>query len=120
MTEWKLCQGSGPKPKELDATSSRYVVYERRNIHEETSGDGDMQATYWEYEERTMTQEEYAQYKSITTSAIMQSISSQAADILMGIISDQRTTQVEATIMQAINQQTADIVTTIATMNMGG
>lgn len=59
------CMQEG-KPLEIDTDSSPSVVYQRQNIVEVdavgTEGDVDYNPKHWEYEERTMTRTEYAQY----------------------------------------------------------
>lgn len=68
MTDWKTVNGSQiDQPEEFDTTSSRVVVYQRRNIHRVTvknsMDDSDENTTeQWEYEERTMTPSEYLNY----------------------------------------------------------
>ena len=68
MTDWKTVNGSQvEQPEEFDTTSSRVVVYQRRNIHRVTvknsMDDSDENTTeQWEYEERTMTPSEYLNY----------------------------------------------------------
>lgn len=53
MTEWKTVQGSqAEKPGEFDVGASPTTVYQRRNVR---NVDG-----LWEYDERTMTHEEFA------------------------------------------------------------
>lgn len=62
MTEWKTVRGSqAEKPGEFDAASSPTTVYQRRNVKRVTvdSMDG-AAAELWEYEERTMSHEEFA------------------------------------------------------------
>ena len=57
MKDWRKVHGSQPeKPAEFDTTSSPTTVYQRRNVQRITTEDGEL----WEYEERTMTHEEYA------------------------------------------------------------
>lgn len=57
MTEWKKVQGSQPEtPGEFDTTSSPTTVYQRRNVQRVTVDEAEL----WEYEERTMTHEEFA------------------------------------------------------------
>lgn len=67
MKEWLRVTGSqADRPKEIDTDSSPTTVYLRRGIKEiEISMDaGEEQANTikeWEYEERELTREEYAQ-----------------------------------------------------------
>ena len=69
------------KPTEWDTTSSPTVVYQRKNIEEQTRQgiDGEEDRTVYVYSERTMTQEEYArlqaELESPATKMIMQSMS---------------------------------------------
>ena len=83
MTNWKEVHAS-VKPDELDATSSSFVIYERRNIRQETVRDpmSDTDIIQWVYEERQMDKDEYAQLSSPTTQLIMQNLSDIEADIL--------------------------------------
>lgn len=61
----KWCKSESTiRPNEVDTTSSKKVVYLRKNIVEkqrETEIDGDTQ-TYYEYEEAKLTKEEYEKY----------------------------------------------------------
>lgn len=61
MTEWQVVQGSQEtKPLALDTTSSKVYVYQRRNI-ERVTADCEFGTTeYWQYEERKLTRNEYA------------------------------------------------------------
>lgn len=53
MTDWRKVTGSqDTRPPEYDTQTSSVVVYQRRNIRRT----GDM----WEYDEREMTRDEYA------------------------------------------------------------
>ena len=45
------------KPDELDTTSSKYYVYQRRNFQLISSDDGD----YWQYEELKIPKSDYLQ-----------------------------------------------------------
>ena len=57
MKDWKRVHGSqAEKPAEFDSVSSPVVVYQRRNIKRIETEDSEL----WEYEERTMSHEEYA------------------------------------------------------------
>lgn len=65
MTEWKRVHGSQKeKPLEIDTTSSKYYVYQRRNIERVRYEDETLKTPYelWEYDERKMTFEEYKQF----------------------------------------------------------
>lgn len=62
MTEWKKVQGSqGDMPKEVDTTSSKTLVYLRKNIEQITVYDEmtGSSSTLWQYDEATMTRDEY-------------------------------------------------------------
>ena len=62
MQKWKKVHGSqADKPTEFDTTSSPTTVYQRKNIHriEIENFDG-TKSELWEYDERTMSHEEYA------------------------------------------------------------
>ena len=64
MTDWRKVQGSQPKkPSEFDLTTSSVVVYQRKNIKKVPVKNLDgtnSDTTFWEYEEREMTHEEYS------------------------------------------------------------
>lgn len=80
MTEWKEVHDSrADEPAALDTTSSAVVVYERRNIRQETrevtTGDQPKTVTEWVYEQREYSREEYAALTSPATKAVMQAIS---------------------------------------------
>lgn len=62
MKDWKKVQGSQTEqPAEFDTTSSASTVYQRRNVQRVTVKNQDGTITeLWEYDERTMTFEEYA------------------------------------------------------------
>lgn len=67
MTDYiKVMSSQTEKPLELDATSSKFVVYQRKNITfvEEVTGESEQETVpaHWEYEERKMTKSEYSQY----------------------------------------------------------
>ena len=62
MKNWQRVQGSQVnKPSEFDTTSSPTTVYQRKNIQriEIENMDG-TKSELWEYDERTMTHEEYS------------------------------------------------------------
>lgn len=60
MTDWQLVQGSqNAQPSEWDTTSSATTVYQRRNIQQVSSQIQGKNITVWQYEQRTMTPEEY-------------------------------------------------------------
>lgn len=80
MTNWHEARSSAvEKPLELDTTSSGAVVYERRNIRQETRemnmGNATLSVTEWVFEQREYTQAEYAQMVSPATQSIMQAVS---------------------------------------------
>ena len=62
MKDWEKMQGSqAERPDEFDTTSSPTTVYQRRNVQRVTVNNADgTKAELWEYEERTMSREEYA------------------------------------------------------------
>lgn len=88
MTRWYKSE-SMDKPEEWDTTSSPVVVYQRRNIAEQTrkGHNGEEDRTVYEYEERTMTQDEYAaiqaELESPATKMIMQSMSAIEMSVAM-------------------------------------
>ena len=66
MAEWRLVQGSqSEKPLELDTTSSKFFVYQRKNIQRVTATNDLTEDTYeyWQYEERKLTKDEYARMR---------------------------------------------------------
>lgn len=88
MTDWKEVHDSrAEQPAVLDTTSSTAVVYERRNIRQETkevTTMGEAQTvTEWVYEQREYSREEYAQLTSPATKAIMQAISDVELSVAM-------------------------------------
>lgn len=63
MTEWKKVNGTQKeRPAEVDRHSSPTTVYLRRNIEQVTAvqEEAGETITEWQYEERQMSQEEYA------------------------------------------------------------
>ena len=85
MTDWKTVHGENA-PLELDTVSSVTTVYQRRNIHEyyPVGPEGETSTTpAWEYEERTMTQEEYAMLQSPMMRTLMQTMSDLEVQIAM-------------------------------------
>ena len=56
--EWKRVQGS-VRPPETDTTSSKTLVYLRKNIKEVTKEQDGTTYTAWEYDEATLTRDEY-------------------------------------------------------------
>ena len=76
MSKWKIVHGDS-KPLLIDEHSSQFIVYERRNIQQETIEDPTTGEQYigWVYEEREYTKEEYFQLTNATTQAIMQQLS---------------------------------------------
>ena len=62
MTDWKKVQGSQiERPQEWDTTTSKVVVYQRKNIERITVEDMDGKtAELWQYDEREMSYDEYA------------------------------------------------------------
>lgn len=80
MTDWKKVTGSQEeKPLEFDTSSSRYVVYQRKNIQEvEQENTDGTKVKLWEYEERTLTPEEY---QGIRDSELSQKLAQARADI---------------------------------------
>lgn len=67
MTEYRLAESmQSESPLEIDTTSSPNVVYQRKNIKEVAEqgnvDDFDYKPKHWKYEERELTQDEYAQY----------------------------------------------------------
>ncbi|MBQ7630959.1 MAG: hypothetical protein IJS81_12240 [Selenomonadaceae bacterium] len=60
MTDWQIVFGSqAVKPAELDSTSSKVYVYQRRNIQRVTQTLDDVTSEFWQYEERKLSREEY-------------------------------------------------------------
>nr|DAF92322.1 MAG TPA: hypothetical protein [Myoviridae sp. ctBvM24] len=88
MSEWYKAE-SMDKPEEWDTASSPTTVYQRKNITEQTRKDaeGEDDLTYYAYDERTMSQEEYvalqADLESPATKMIMQQLSSVEMNLAM-------------------------------------
>ena len=61
MTDWKKVRGSqSEKPSEFDTTTSSVIIYQRKNIESITIENMDgTTVDLWEYDERTMSPEEY-------------------------------------------------------------
>ena len=78
VSEWYQAE-SVEKPEEWDTQSSPSVVYQRKNIKETTRTEETETVTIYSYQERTMSQNEYAAYQaeleSPATKMIMQSLS---------------------------------------------
>ena len=73
MTQWKKVQGSqAERPLALDVASSPSTVYQRRNIKCISE---DQQPNLWEYEERTLTREEYVLMESPAFQSVQQALS---------------------------------------------
>lgn len=93
MNDWREIRDSRvDRPAVLDTTSSAAVVYERRNIRQETreiTMGGEVQTvTEWAYEQREYSREEYADMTSPATKAIMQAVSGlelSVAELALGI-----------------------------------
>ena len=62
MKDWKKVHGSqAEQPPEFDTTSSPTTVYQRRNIQRVAIENRDgTKSELWEYDERTMSHDEYA------------------------------------------------------------
>ena len=62
---WKKTRGTQiDKPKSVDDTSSKSVVYIRRNIERKSIYEGTDIVKVWEYEEAQLTPAEYIEYKA--------------------------------------------------------
>ena len=72
MTTWEKVQGSqAERPGEIDTTSSAVYVYQRRNIERITVENMDGSTTQlWQYDERKMSREEYAEMRAENMSAV--------------------------------------------------
>lgn len=86
MTNWQTVRdGAASKPAAIDTTTSAFVVYERKNIRQETAtlgeGDNAITTTEWIYEQREYTREEYEAMRSPATQKIMQAISDLQLDV---------------------------------------
>lgn len=69
MLEYKKSE-STECPKLLDTTSSKRVVYMRKNVIEKQREDADGNAqTYYEYDEAKLTKAEYEEYRKNPDSA---------------------------------------------------
>lgn len=77
------------RPEAIDTTSSKYYVYERKNIRQETrqedtmGGNEPVEITEWVYDERQYTKDEYANLNSASTQMIMQTLSDVQADVAL-------------------------------------
>lgn len=75
MTAWKTAHGDR-EPATLDRTSSSFVVYERKNIRQETVTDMDgTERLEWVYEEREYTKDEYSMMLSPAIQGVQQALS---------------------------------------------
>lgn len=68
MTEWKKCRADN-EPLDVDSKSSPTTVYLHRNAVEVEVEDNGEKRKEWNYEEKTMTQQEYAVYLAEQNSA---------------------------------------------------
>lgn len=80
MTDFKTVHSSAAtRPTEIDAESSAFFVYERRNIRQEqvTIGVGEdtQTATEWVYEQREYTKDEYDMMLSPAIQGVQQTLS---------------------------------------------
>lgn len=65
---WKLCENSNSeKPLEIDETSSKSVVYVRKDFEEiPTYGeDGEWIGTHWRYMENAVPKSDWTTYKEV-------------------------------------------------------
>ena len=78
---WRTVQGSQPeRPEAIDKTSSASVVYLRRNIHRVVvQQESNPPVVLWEYEEATVSQEEFAKYDNFAVQLMQDEITAQAA-----------------------------------------
>lgn len=87
MKTWREVRDSRvERPDELDTTSSAAIVYERRNIRQETvvAEDGDTPpAPVWAYEQQEYTREEWAALNAPATQAVMQAVSGLELSLMM-------------------------------------
>lgn len=68
MQDWKLVKGSqSSEPLEVDTVSSPDTVYLRKDIEQITETDevSGEEVTMWQYQEKSMSKEEYTQYQMI-------------------------------------------------------
>lgn len=76
MTEFiTVRDGRAEKPETLDTSSSAFVVYERKNIRQETTELDGVSVTEWVYEQRTYTQDEYMMMLSPAVQGIQRTLS---------------------------------------------
>lgn len=62
---WKKARGTQTeKPQNIDETSSKSVVYLRRNIERKTMYEETDAIKVWEYEEAQLTPDEYIEYRA--------------------------------------------------------
>lgn len=84
MTEFiEVRDSRTDEPPTIDTTASAAVVYERRNIRQETRQEEFGEVTEWVYEQRTYTREEYEGMTSPATKAIMQAVSELELSVAM-------------------------------------
>lgn len=62
------------RPDTVDTTSSKTVVFLRRNIKEVTRTDEEGETTVFEYEETKLTKEEYEKYLQVAEAVNMRQI----------------------------------------------
>lgn len=88
MTQWKRVQGSlNISQEQFDSTSSKICVYERRNfeIVENKQEDGSI-VQLLEYDERTMSKEEYNQIQIKALNKDLKSSNEAIDDIIVSIL----------------------------------
>lgn len=104
MKDWKKVTGTQKeRPKEVDKTSSPFVVYLRRNIMQtertvevET---GEQHVKEWQYEEREITVSEYDQMM-----LMQQVVSENTQGIVESVTQFQRDTVIDEYTMQLIEE----------------
>lgn len=76
MTEFiTVHDGRAEKPESIDTSSSSFVVYERKNIRQETTEIDGGSITEWVYEQREYTKEEYTMMLSPAVQGIQRTLS---------------------------------------------
>lgn len=71
------------KPLEIDETSSKHVVYLRKNIEQITVEDEEGTTTCWKYEEAILSKADYEIYKKQTEDAKTIEAQQEQIDMLM-------------------------------------
>lgn len=85
MTDWKKAY-SASAPAELDKESSPTTVYQRRNIKMVTEEKDGVPMVHYEYEERTMSHEEYTAMTDSNLKSTIEYVAVMAGVELEGVL----------------------------------